>query len=207
MLAAIACAASLATIFVIAYCVPAGKSADADIVSTLTRLAGSWIGSLASVVGHSAVVLIPLTLCAIIGWGISAGRRREAIAAGLLVVVAMAGAEILKLALNQPRLRTALGLQEAGAHHFPSGHATASTALAFAALLVVRPPRRGFVLIAGGAYAASVCLSILILGWHLPSDVVGGVLVASLCFCGAVAVLRSLDRRDEPLAGGSPAQE
>ena len=202
MLAAAACAAAFAGVFIFAYRIPAGRTADGDIVRALTGLGGSWIGSLASVVSHTAAVVITVAWCAIIYWGIRTGRRREAVAAAALFVIAMAGAEVLKFALNQPRLRTALGLQEAGAHHFPSGHATAATALAFAALVIAPPGYRRFALAAGGAYAVCVCTSVLILGWHLASDVVGGVLLSTFCFCSALAALCLMRERDGRAADG-----
>jgi membrane-associated phospholipid phosphatase len=207
MLAAAACATAFATVFVLAYHVPAGRSADGDIVRTLTDLNTSRLGTLASIAAHSTVIVIPLAACALAGFAYRAGRRREALAAVAIVVVALFSAEVLKLVLDQPRLRLALGLQQAGAYDFPSGHATAATALAFAGLLAARPSRRWLVFALGAAYAAAVCGSLVILGWHLASDVAGGVLLSSFCFCAAVAVLRFKSRRAAPGAAGSEARQ
>src|SRR6266516_4590208 len=102
MLAAAACAAAFAAVLILTPRVPAAGTADADTVRALTRLAGSWVGSLASIIAHSDEVMIPILLVAVLGWGAAAGRRRETVAAAALVGVAMAGAEVLKLALDQP---------------------------------------------------------------------------------------------------------
>jgi membrane-associated phospholipid phosphatase len=60
-------------------------------------------------------------------------------------------------------------------------------------LLATQLQAGGPVALAGAAFVASVAGSVVMLGWHYPSDVVGGVLVASawwLLGIGAFAELR-----------------
>ena len=61
---------------------------------------------------------------------------------------------------------------------FPSGHATVSTALALAALVVA--PRRGRlpVAVAGALWVAFQGTGVVLTGWHRPSDVLAGYAVA-----------------------------
>ncbi len=47
----------------------------------------------------------------------------------------------------------------------------------------------------GGAFALVVGCALLILAWHMPSDVLGGYLVAGLWAALAVAALRAAERR------------
>jgi membrane-associated phospholipid phosphatase len=47
----------------------------------------------------------------------------------------------------------------------------------------------------GGVYAVAVGCALLILAWHMPSDVLGGYLVAILWAALAVAGLRAAERR------------
>ena len=56
----------------------------------------------------------------------------------------------------------------------------------------------------GAAFAAAVGCSLLILAWHMPSDVFGGYLVAALWMALAVAGLRAAERRWPP-ARSAPA--
>jgi membrane-associated phospholipid phosphatase len=80
---------------------------------------------------------------------------------------------------------------------WPSGHATAAMALALCAVLVAPRRLRPTVAALGAMFVAGVGLSLLILAWHLPSDVLGGYLVGMLWVALAVAGLRAADARSE----------
>jgi hypothetical protein len=57
------------------------------------------------------------------------------------------------------------------------------------ALVLVSPARlRPYVAAAGGVLALAVGYSVLLLGWHYPSDVVGGYLMAGAWTCLVAAV-------------------
>jgi membrane-associated phospholipid phosphatase len=78
---------------------------------------------------------------------------------------------------------------------WPSGHATASMSLALCLVLVVGPRLRPLAALLGAGYAIGVGYALVALGWHLPSDVLGGYLVAAaftLLGCAALAALASL---------------
>jgi membrane-associated phospholipid phosphatase len=63
------------------------------------------------------------------------------------------------------------------------------------AVLVAPARSRALVATLGGIYALAVGCSLLILAWHMPSDVLGGYLVAALWMAIVVAALRISDRR------------
>ncbi len=73
---------------------------------------------------------------------------------------------------------------------YPSGHTTAVMSLALA-LIIVSPPRlRPLAAAAGGLLTVATVFGILVLGGHYPSDIVGGLLVATTWACVATAALR-----------------
>jgi hypothetical protein len=56
----------------------------------------------------------------------------------------------------------------------------------------------------GAAFAVAVSYSFLVLGWHYPSDVLGGYLVATLWTLLAVAALRATETpRSRPAVDGA----
>jgi hypothetical protein len=86
--------------------------------------------------------------------------------------------------------------------------------LALCAVLAVPARWRPAAAAAGGLFSLAVAYAILVLGWHFPSDVIGGFLVAALWTSFAVAAVAKLDElrppRVEPvrrsaLAAGAPA--
>ena len=65
--------------------------------------------------------------------------------------------------------------------------------LALCAVLVAPPALRAATAVLGGAFAVGVGYAVLVLGWHYPSDVLGGFLVAGLWTSLAVAVLHRVE--------------
>jgi membrane-associated phospholipid phosphatase len=116
--------------------------------------------------------------------------RAGAAVAAVLLGAAVTTDKILKPLLAADRHDAVLGIHQVPAGSFPSGHATASMALALCAILVASPRYRPYVAALGAAFAIAVCYSFLSLGWHYPSDVLGGYLVAGAWSGAAVAALR-----------------
>ena len=117
------------------------------------------------------------------------------------MALAQLTAETLKPLLAHPRVHLATTVH-IGPASWPSGHSTAALALAFSAVLVAPARLRPVVAAVGAAFALAVGCALLILAWHMPSDVLGGYLVATLWAALAVAGLRAAERR-WPSAGGS----
>jgi membrane-associated phospholipid phosphatase len=86
---------------------------------------------------------------------------------------------VLKVALAHPRVQSVLGDHQLGPVAFPSGHATAATSIAIAFAFVVPPDWRAAAAVIGACFVAAVGCSVMVLAWHFPSDVLGGILVAS----------------------------
>jgi hypothetical protein len=77
--------------------------------------------------------------------------------------------------------------------------------MSFALCAVLAAPARLRPLVAalGAAFAIAVCYSFLALGWHYPSDVLGGFLVATMWTLLAVAVLLAAPQRRPAAAGNT----
>lgn len=117
---------------------------------------------------------------ALMGVAVALLRRRDVrglAAAALLVGGATATAQLLKPALGALGVGGHTSLH-ALAHSFPSGHAATTLALALAVAGSVGDAWRT----AAGAFAVAASIAVgsalVTLGWHYPSDVVGGFLVA-----------------------------
>jgi membrane-associated phospholipid phosphatase len=116
-----------------------------------------------------------------------------ALAVAVVMGLAPLTSELLKPLLAHPHVW--IPWTDVSEASWPSGHATAAAALALCATLVCTPRRRPLVAALGASYAAAVGCSLLILAWHMPSDVIGGYLVATLWASLAVAGLRVWNAR------------
>jgi membrane-associated phospholipid phosphatase len=116
------------------------------------------------------------------------GRTRVALAIMAILLCANTTTQLLKPLLAEPRA----SITEAA---WPSGHATAAMSLALSWVIAVPSRWRPYVAAAGAAFAVGVSYSFLTLGWHYPSDVFGGFLVAATWTSLVVAAVRALDAR------------
>ena len=130
---------------------------------------------------------------ALVTFALGRGRPRTALAIAAVMILAPYTAETLKplLGLSHPLL----GQPHIGPGSWPSGHMTAAATLALCAVLVAPARRRAPVALVAGLFAGAAACALLILAWHMPSDVLGGVLVASFWIALAVAVLCAAERR------------
>lgn len=123
---------------------------------------------------------------------VALARGRPRVAALVLALLAFTSvsSQALKALLAYPRHDGMIDGSHIDPAAFPSGHATAAMALALA-LVVVMPPRlRPLAALAGAGLALGVSFSIVSLGWHLPSDVAGGFLLATGWALVLLAALR-----------------
>jgi membrane-associated phospholipid phosphatase len=202
LIGALVAAAGVALVRVLAF-VPAIHHADAvalhDFISFDRPSIYGVLTSTAHIADPAPYGVIGGVLMAI---ALLQGRVRTA--AAVLVVLLGAAVTtdyILKPALAAHRFDAVLGGYQIPDGSFPSGHATASMALALCAILVATPRWRPYVAALGAAFAIAVSYSFLSLGWHYPSDVLGGYLVAGAWTCLAIAVLRAADARWPAHAG------
>jgi membrane-associated phospholipid phosphatase len=198
LLGCAACVAGVVALMLVAYYDAGAQRLDATALYGFTTLdTGLLHGAVWGFVRVGGV--FPLAL-GLVGLYYLAGRwdrRREAVAATVVVMAANVTTEVLKMALAHPRIQPILSPHQVDAASFPSGHATSAMSMAVAALLVVPPRWRTLTATAGAALVFGVTFSVLVLRWHFPSDVLGGLLVATGYGFAAVAALRYLEARPE----------
>jgi membrane-associated phospholipid phosphatase len=191
LLAAIACAAAIAPLAVASHSFGPLQRLDLRVLVHLTRDEGPVYTLAAALVnlGDLAALLVLLAAIGALGWRL--GRRREALAAAVVVAGANLTTQLLKVALEHARHKAfEHGIEFPWANSFPSGHTTAAASIAVALLLVVPARHRLAALLAGATLTAAVGFSVVILAWHYPSDVLGGLLVVGAWGFAALAYLR-----------------
>jgi membrane-associated phospholipid phosphatase len=199
LLAALACVAGLLVTLVLAYFAPPFGGRDAATLQGFVDLNRPHLTPLLNHVAHLAdpvpyaLIGLALTITAL-------ARRRGRVALAILLVLVWSPVttELLKPLLSHPRPQEWLGKGQIAAASWPSGHATAAMALALCGVLAVPARWRPAAAAAGGLFALAVAYAILVLGWHFPSDVIGGYLVAGLWTALATAAIFRLDELRPP---------
>jgi len=191
-------AAGAATVWFAAFLIPGGRPLDAGAMQTFTGVAQppltpriDGVAVLADpgpfLVGTALLVLLALA------------RRRWLMAALVPAILLSANlcTQLLKPTLADMRIIDLSGVEMLYPGSWPSGHATASMSLALCLVLVVGPRLRPLAAVAGAGYAVAVGYALVALGWHLPSDVLGGYLVAATFTLLGAALLAALEARTE----------
>ncbi|MEA2300862.1 MAG: hypothetical protein QOE44_1397 [Solirubrobacteraceae bacterium] len=203
--AAALCLAGLIATGVVALIVPVARVRDSATLHGFTSLSGhTRITELANTIAHSVdpsrylVFAIAFALIAVVR-----GRPRVAVAVPLTMCAASATTELLKPLVGHPRASEWLAGGDISIASWPSGHATAAMTVALGAVLVAPRVLRPIVALLGTGLAVGVSYSILVLGWHFPSDVLGGFFVAGGAMSLALAGLWwAWARWPEPSVGG-----
>jgi len=189
-------AAAAVAVWFAALGVPRGRALDATAMQAFSGVAAApplqpSIMGVAHLADPAPLLIGTLLLVAL-----ALVRRRPLMA--LLVPVIIGGAnlttQLLKPALADVRLIELHGVGTVYPGSWPSGHATAAMSLALCLVLVVGPGLRPLAALLGAGYAIAVGYALVALGWHLPSDVLGGYLVAAtftLLGAGALAALEA----------------
>jgi membrane-associated phospholipid phosphatase len=196
------CVVGLVLTWVVAALVPAGHVRDAVALHDFTLLSRPHVDTLANfLLDLLDPALFTLWAIMLIAVALRRGRPRVALAVGCVMGLAPLTAEILKPLLAYPHAQ--IGFTYIDPASWPSGHATAATALALCVVLVAPIWLRPAVAALGAVFVVAVGCSLLILAWHMPSDVLGGYLVASLWMALALGALRAAESR-EPLKQPHP---
>jgi membrane-associated phospholipid phosphatase len=205
LLAVGACAAAAAVVWAVAFHTVAGARADAAVLAWFLELSVPGMHRLATAVARLAdPAPVAVFTAAIAGIALVRGRVRLALTASAVVIGANVATQALKVWTAEPRPVELPAGAHVAAQSWPSGHATAAAALALC-LVVVAPSRlRPPAAVLGGGLALGVACSVLVLGWHLPSDAIGGFLVAATWTLAGLAWARLPRRRMEGQAE-SPA--
>jgi membrane-associated phospholipid phosphatase len=120
-------------------------------------------------------------------------RIRTAVVVAVILAGSNVSTQLLKPALAKPEVFP--GVETAT---WPSGHATAAMALVLCLVLVAPVRLRPAAAALGGLFALAVVYSILILGHHEPSDILGGFLMAGAWTGLGVAALRIAAAEHDP---------
>src|SRR5438874_5019259 len=203
LLAALACVAGLGVTLALAYFAPPFGGRDAATLQGFVDLnrprLTPWLSHIAHLADPAPYALIGLALIVL---ALARRRGRVVLAIALILIWAEVTTQALKPLLAHPRPQEWLGKGQIAAAAWPSGHATAAMALALCGVLAVPARWRRAAATVGGLFALAVAYAILTLGWHFPSDVIGGFLVAAFWTSLAVAAVWRLDElrppRDEP---------
>ncbi|MGI8511971.1 MAG: phosphatase PAP2 family protein [Solirubrobacteraceae bacterium] len=196
LLAALGSAAALVALWVLAFHSSAARWGDAAALEGFVGLRRPRTTPLATDIAQLGDPA-PFLLLAAALMLVALARERPRLALTIPVILAGANAttQILKPLLAEPRFAEYLGGGQIAAASWPSGHATSSMALALCVVLVAPPRLRPTAAVAGVAFAVAVCFSLLSLGWHFPSDVLGGYLVAGGWTLAGLGALWTADAR------------
>ena len=198
LLAALGCAAGLLATGIVAFLWPLARSHDAASLAAFQMLrVHPALAGVANLLANSVdpvpYALIGVALAAI---ALMRGRLRLALAVPLTMLAASATTELLKPLVGGVRHSDWLGpAQQIAGASWPSGHATAAMMVGLCAVLVAPAVLRPLVALLGSVLAVGVSYSILMLGWHFPSDVLGGFLVAGSWVSVSLALLWWSERR------------
>lgn len=189
----------LALTWYVAHYVGLGRQVDASVLRGFSDLTRPRLDRVTNFIAHLCnpdryvfLAAVPVAVALV--------RRRPRVAAMIALVLLCANetTQLLKPLLTGPR--DAVQWVPVDAASWPSGHATAAMSLALCAVVAAPARRRPVVAAAMAAFAIAVSYSFLELGWHYPSDVLGGFLVAGTWTMLGIAGLSILEARR---AGGA----
>jgi len=205
---ALACALGALLVWLAAFTVPLGQRLDGSALAAFGVVAQPRLEP--SIHGVASLAnLFPLVIMATGLVGVALLRRRW-LMAGLVPVILLAAnvfTQLAKPGLADLRIVELPGVEGVYPASWPSGHSTVAMSLALCAVLVAGPRLRPLAAVLGAAYAISVGHSLVALGFHLPSDVLGGFLVAAtFTLLGAAALARLEAPQPQPPTAVAPAQ-
>jgi membrane-associated phospholipid phosphatase len=206
LIAAAGCAAAAALIWLAVAFSPSVRWLDVAADHGFFDLQRPALVPIANAVSHSMdPAILVLTAIVLVAIALVRGRPRVAAAVPFILIGANVTTQLLKPALAYPRFSEWLGDRQITGASWPSGHSTAAMAVALCAVLVVPPRMRPAVAAIGAVFAVAIAYSLVTLGWHWPSDVLGGFLVAAAWTLVAVAALRAAELRYPAGAGREAA--
>jgi membrane-associated phospholipid phosphatase len=206
MLAAAGVAVLLAAaVWYVAFATDAGQRLDARALEHSMATYGSRRHTLASDTVRIADPLPFAILCAgLLAIAIARRRPRLAGAAAVTMLAATVTTKLLKQLTADPDRVTLVPHANVSAASWPSGHTTAAALLALWLPLVMPRALRPLAAVAGGAIVLVGAGSVLLLGWHFPSDVLGALCVAVAWTAAGLAALAATPARRT--ASSSPSR-
>lgn len=120
-------------------------------------------------------------------------RARAAFVLLFVRLLELATETLVKVVIDRPRPWVPIVITHASGSSFPSGHAAGSSALVASLLVLLLPRVSRTTASALVALGVLICLAIaasrVLLGVHYPSDVVGGLILGTLCGTTAIPLL------------------
>jgi membrane-associated phospholipid phosphatase len=199
--ACFACAIALGLLAFLALGLAAGRHFDVRLFLRLAEdepSGGSLADAIASLGDPLPMLAMLAVACAI---ALLRGRPGDALAAVLVVAGANVTTQLLKVLFAHPRVKLAIGGDPFEPNTFPSGHTAAAASIAVAYAFVVPGALRGLMLILGAAFALAVGSSVVLIGWHYPSDVLGAFVIAAGWGFAVLAAMRAIAPRRTRSAG------
>jgi len=173
------CAGLFALVVIAAYAWGPGQSLDEAGLTGFVQSRHGWLRHatyrFTDLGNPPLVATITLALAA---FALVRGRPRSAVAVLALVAATSVSGELLKVLLAHPRF-PAIFNYPVGPQALPSGHATAAMSMALAGVLVAPRRARWAAALIGSGLALAVGASVVAVGWHYPSDVLAGYLLAT----------------------------
>jgi membrane-associated phospholipid phosphatase len=173
------CAALFALVVVGAYYWHPGQTLDEEGLAGFVQSRDGWLRPVAwrfTELGNPVqVAAITLVLAS---FALLRGRPRLAVGVLALVAATSVSSELLKVLLAHPRFPPIFDYP-VGPRALPSGHGTAAMSLAMAGVLVAPRRARWAAAVIGSGLALAVGASVVAVGWHFPSDVIAGYLLAT----------------------------
>lgn len=192
LLAAAATAAAFVALLALAYGGGRAQGLDSTALQGFLGLEDFMVESIATLGDPAPVGVVAVALAV---YALVRGRPRSAALVIVLLALTSISSQVLKALLAYPRPEGLEGIAYVAAEAFPSGHATSTMSLAIALVIVVPKRLRPLAAVVGAGFSLAVSFSIVASGWHFPSDVVGGYLVASFWALVLLAGLRAADER------------
>jgi membrane-associated phospholipid phosphatase len=201
---ALVSAGAAVAVWLAAFVLPGGRALDAGAMQAFTGVARPPLKP--SI--HGVALLanpLPFAIGAAVLILLALLRRRWLMAAMVpaILLAANVTTQLLKPGLADPRSIDLRGAEIVYSGSWPSGHSTASMSLALCCVLVVGPRLRPLAAVLGAGYAIAVGYALVALGYHLPSDVLGGYLVAATFTLLGAAALAALEAR-RPMRAARP---
>lgn len=193
LLVSSACVAALALLWFATFQVDFTSWLDSNVLRGFIGLEDTRAKEPAEFAAHS-VGPVPFAVMASVFIGIAAVQRRWRLALAVTAILGGANVmtQVLKRLTEGPR---AYDVLSGGELLWPSGHTTGVTTLVLCMVLIAPARWRPTLAAAGAVYAVAAVYSIMLLGWHLPSDIVGGALVSTAWTFAALAVLWAVEAR------------
>lgn len=199
VIGAVLCLAGMVLVGFFAYKSGPLERLDVSAMGGLADLSRPLVDRTYNSITHAGDAAGLLVILALLAWyGLRRGRKREVMAAFGAALFANVTTQVLKVVLSHPRYVPG-PVGSVGPEAFPSGHATAAMSAAVAAVIIAPAHRRPLAAVLGAAYAVFFSVGLVILAWHFPSDVLGGMLCATGFGFVAIAGLRWAEVRNPPL--------